>query len=71
MNAADVEAVVRGQVHYDDADLAVQAAVRDVWDRTIDVAVAGLDFAAEFAAMGRPWVELVDGVVVKRPAGHG
>lgn len=71
MSAAEVEAVLSGRVHYDQAAPVVQTAVRHAWERAVDGAVGNLDFAAEFGALGRTWVELVDGVVVQRPAGRG
>jgi hypothetical protein len=66
-----VDAVLRGEVHYDDVNPYEQAAVRAEWDELIDAATGALDLAAEFEAEGRSWVEAdADGDVTEHnPAG--
>lgn len=57
INPSTVQAVLAGELHYDQVGVYDQAAVRAAWDESIDAAIEDLDLAAEFDAEGRTWVE--------------
>lgn len=52
-----VEAVLAGQVHYDQLTDTEQSAVRDAWEGQIVTAIRHLDYQREFVATGEPWAE--------------
>lgn len=56
-----IDAVLDGTGRYDDLCPHDQAVVRAEWARRIKTRLRELDFAADFAAQGRTWVELDDG----------
>lgn len=59
--------VLRGRESYDDLDAEEQAVVRAYWRERMDGLMAALRLDREFAAEGRPYVELDDaGDVVRR-----
>lgn len=64
----DIERVLAGDGSYDVLGEREQAIVRAEWDEQIGDRLAGLDFAAEFAASGDTWSEAdASGQVVARP----
>jgi hypothetical protein len=65
----DIAEVLAGSRSYDSLSAKEQALVRAEWSTRMDVAREALNFAQQFGAEGRTWVELDDdGAVVKRTA---
>jgi hypothetical protein len=65
----DIAGVLAGSRSYDDLNPKEQALVRAEWSVTMDEKREALNFATEFAASGRGWVELDDdGKVVRHDA---
>ena len=63
----EIVEVLAGARSYDSLSPKEQAVVRAEWSARTDAIRASLDLAAQFAAVGRPWVELdEDGKVVER-----
>ena len=62
-----IERVLDCEAHYDDLNSREQAVVRAEWAERTEQRRRSLDLAAEFAAEGRPYVELDDeGQIVRR-----
>ncbi|MFA4929733.1 MAG: hypothetical protein WC558_14540 [Patulibacter sp.] len=67
----DIERVLAGDGSYDSLAEREQAVVRSTWDERIAYGISGLDFEAEFAAVGESWSEVdAAGNVVTRRAGR-
>lgn len=63
----DIERVLSGEAHYDDLGTHEQAIVRSEWSERMRGQLRALNFAEQFEAEGRPYVELDDnGDVVRR-----
>ena len=59
--------MLSGEAHYDDLGAHEQAIVRSEWSERMRRQLRGLNFAEQFEAEGRPYVELDDnGDVVRR-----
>lgn len=56
----DVAEVLAGSRSYDNLAPKAQAVVRAEWSARMDARRAAQNFAKQFAAAGRPWVELDD-----------
>jgi hypothetical protein len=60
----EIEAVLRGQVRYDDLDDGGQAIVRARWDAQLAEDLATADFTEQLDATGIAWAEAdADGVI--------
>lgn len=71
ISQSEIANVLAGSKSYDDLTAKEQAVVRAEWSVRMDDLRGALDFAEEFAAEGRSWVELDDdGEVVERVTGH-
>ena len=58
ISVRDIESVLSGEAYYDDLGAHEQAIVRAEWSERMSRHLRGLNFAEQFEAEGRPYVEL-------------
>jgi hypothetical protein len=70
VSVREINEVLAGARSYDDLTPKGQAIVRAEWSERAEARRAALDLAADFASVGRSWVEMApDGTILRVPAG--